>query len=46
MATAYFVTATLVCIWAYHQTRTTAHNIRVNRKSISDPLDEMPKDTA
>lgn len=38
MVTAYFITATILCIWAYSHTRTTARNIRTSRKSLRDPL--------
>lgn len=38
MVTAYFLTSTILTIWAYFQTRTTARNIRVARGSKSCPL--------
>ncbi len=39
MATAYFVTATILSIWVYAQTRTTAHNIRQARTKLRDPIE-------
>ncbi len=39
MVTAYFITATLVCLWAYLQTRQAARSIRVNRNNLENPLD-------
>jgi hypothetical protein len=39
MATAYFITATLLCLWVYRQTRHTARTIRVNRSDLKNPLD-------
>ncbi len=39
MVTAYFITATLLCLWAYRQTRQTARSIRVNRDQLENPLD-------
>ncbi|WP_425081086.1 hypothetical protein [Ruegeria arenilitoris] len=38
MITAYFLTSTILTIWAYSQTRATARNIRVARGSKSCPL--------
>lgn len=40
MATAYFVTAGLVCLWAYCQTRLAARSIRAARDEVSDPLEK------
>lgn len=39
MVTAYFITASLLCIWLYRQTRQAARSIRVNRTNLKDPLD-------
>lgn len=39
MLTAYFVTASLLCIWVYRQTRLTAKGIRSNRRDIANPLE-------
>ncbi len=38
MAAAYFLTATILIIWAYYQTRTTARNIRLARDARPCPL--------
>jgi len=37
MVTAYFLTATIVCLWTYRQTRAAAQNIRAARKTLADP---------
>ncbi|CUH46084.1 hypothetical protein RUA4292_00248 [Ruegeria atlantica] len=37
MMTAYFITATILCLWVYWQTRATARDIRSSRKSFRDP---------
>ncbi|WP_159453851.1 hypothetical protein [Ruegeria meonggei] len=39
MATAYFITASILCLCAYHQTRTAARNIRDARGTLGNPLD-------
>ncbi|WP_420584670.1 hypothetical protein [Ruegeria sp.] len=39
MATAYFLTAAIVCVWAYTQARAAARNIRIARDSLPCPLD-------
>ncbi len=39
MVTAYFITATLLFLWAYRQTRTAARSIRNNRQHLENPLD-------
>ncbi len=39
MVTAYFITATLLCVWFYRQTRHAARSIRVNRNNLKNPLD-------
>ena len=39
MAIAYFITASILCLWMYRQTRQTARTIRVNRKELGNPLD-------
>ncbi|CUJ85002.1 hypothetical protein RUE5091_00284 [Ruegeria denitrificans] len=38
MATAYFLTSTILIVWAYFQTRATARNIRIARGSRPCPL--------
>ncbi len=38
MVIAYFITATILCIWAYTHTRATARSIRSSRRSLKDPL--------
>ncbi len=37
MVTAYFLTATILSIWVYFQTRTTARNIRDARDALPCP---------
>ena len=39
MVTAYFITATILCLWAYSQTRATARNIRSSRQALNDTWD-------
>ena len=39
MTIAYFITATVLCLWLYRQTRSTARTIRDNRQSVDNPLD-------
>ena len=38
MLTAYFITASILCIWVYRLTRQTARSIR-NRRDAANPLD-------
>ncbi|WP_170573360.1 hypothetical protein [Ruegeria atlantica] len=42
MATAYFLTAAILSIWAYTQTRAVARNIRIARGTLPCPLDDPP----
>ena len=39
MVAAYFLTAAIVSIWAYTQTRIAARNIRASRGSLPCPLE-------
>ncbi len=39
MATAYFITASLVFGWMYRQTRQSARSIRVNRQKLGKGID-------
>lgn len=36
MEIAYFITATVICVWAYRQTRRTAKTIRTSRRKAGD----------
>ncbi|WP_256368353.1 hypothetical protein [Ruegeria sp. HKCCA5491] len=38
MAVAYFVTATVLCLWMYLQTRAAARKIRLARDQLTDPV--------
>ena len=38
MLTTCFVTATILCLWLYHQTRIAAKGIRRNRRNVKNPL--------
>lgn len=39
MATAYFITASLLFVWMYRHTRQTARSIRVNRERLEKLVD-------
>ncbi len=39
MEIAYFITASILCVWAYCQTRRTARSIRSNRRNSNDLIE-------
>lgn len=39
MLIAYFVTASILCVWLYRQTRLSAKKVRSNRRHLPNPLD-------